>query len=205
MLIIRQIERLWNAGQHRKLFEQLVSCRPEMSAKSQLDSGWALPAAALALIRLNEYDQGQTAFESQLIRFILAAQEADGGWGDLMTTALCLRALCASNGQGPAIDRGMKYVANLQQPTGIWPKIPIRRMPADAYVSAFVLFQLIECPQFHSAVRVDDAFDWMTTNADTLDPQAKTLWKLVASHRPAKRDARRRAETSEQGQQLVWS
>ena len=79
----------------------------------------------------------------KLIRTIIAKQDPDGGWGDLMLTALCIRALSINNGSGDAVCRAIHFLANMQQPTGIWPRIPIRRMPHDAFaVSAFILLQL---------------------------------------------------------------
>jgi len=39
----------------------------------------------------------------------------------------------------PAIDRGIACLADLQQPAGIWPRVPIHRMPSDAAASAYIL------------------------------------------------------------------
>jgi hypothetical protein len=207
MMIIRQIERLWNEQKHQRLFGELAACRPETSARLQFESGWALPAAAMALIRLDEYERGASAFASQLIRTIVAGQEADGGWGDLMTTAVCLRALSLSHGRGEAIDRGIKYLANLQQPSGIWPRVPIRRMPEDAYVSAFVMFQLIDCRTFHETVQFDQAVEWFTKNAGALDNETKMLWDFLRRRcRPVPTPERRRSMAGAHGGPLlVWS
>src|SRR2546428_386722 len=82
-------------------------------------------------------------------RALLAAQNVnDGGWGDPVVTALCVRALLCGRGNGPSIDFGLRYLANLQKTEGVWPAGPIRRLPADPAASAFVLFQLGDRPHF---------------------------------------------------------
>jgi hypothetical protein len=182
MTTVRQIERLWNAKQYDRLFKQLLASRPEASFRLEIQLGQAVPAAALALIRLDELSQAHVPLCAHLIRAILSAQEADGSWSDPMTTALCLRALLTSHGQGAAIDRGLFYLATMQKSQGIWPKVPIRRMPADPYVSAFILYQLGDCDRFRSAVRFFDAINWFEQNEPNLEPDALTLWRRAALH-----------------------
>jgi hypothetical protein len=133
-------------------------------------------AAAIAMIRLDELSQAHVPFYQKLLHRVLSRQEADGGWGDPMTTALCLRALLAGRGHGPVIDRGMVYLANLQKNEGIWPKVPIRRMESDPFVSAFILHQLGHSEQFRSSVRFFDALNWFESNEATLDGETRRLW-----------------------------
>lgn len=176
MTTVRQIERCWNAREYRKLFRDLVAARPE--AMLRLDVEVRAPlAAAMAVIRLDELSQAHVPLCGRLLRAILAAQEADGGWGEPVTTALCLRALLCGNGEGPAIDRGMEYLANLQKEEGIWPAQPLRRMPADPHVSAFVLGQLADSPAFRNAARLTAAAAWFEAHADELDEETKALWE----------------------------
>jgi hypothetical protein len=130
----------------------------------------------MALIRLDELNQGFHPLTQKLIRTLLAAQEGDGGWGDLVVSALCLRALMCNRGQGDAIDRGIAYLANLQKDQGPWPAYPIRRTTEDAFVTAFILFQLADQQAFRSAVRFDDAVAWLTQNEANFDPDAQRLW-----------------------------
>ena len=131
MITVRQIERLWNANTYPKLLRELLSARPEASLRLEADLQRSTPIAALAMIRLDELSQSYVPLFDRLLRTLLNDQQSDGGWGDPLTTALCLRTLMCDNGQGVAIDRGLTYLANLQKTEGIWPATPIRRMPAD--------------------------------------------------------------------------
>src|SRR5688572_3608149 len=54
-----------------------------------------VPISALAMIRLDELSQAHHPFYRRLLNVILTSQQSDGGWGDLLTTALCVRALIA--------------------------------------------------------------------------------------------------------------
>src|SRR5580704_822143 len=127
MLTVRYIQKLWDARKYQQILDELIGPRVEAPAAGELGHVQTASAAALCLIRLDELHQPHAPICSQLVRSLLARQETDGGWGDVAVTALCLRALSLQNGHGPAIERGMAYLANLQQPAGIWPKIPIRR------------------------------------------------------------------------------
>lgn len=180
MTTLRQIERLWAARRYESLFRQLLAARPEASFRLEVELARALPAAALALIRLDELCQSHQPLANELLRTILAAQESDGGWGDPMTTALCLRALLTGRGTGDSIDRGLFYLANLQKSDGIWPNAPLRRLPADPFASAFILHQLGDQPRFRSAVRFFDALNWFDRHESTLDPESRRLWDRAA-------------------------
>jgi hypothetical protein len=180
MITVKQIERAWTARQYERLFRDLVACRVEASLKLEFDGGWATPAAAMALVRMDELSQSYVPAYGKLLRAILAAQQVDGGWGDLGTTALCLRALLCSNGHGLAIDQGMEFLATLQKPEGLWPRFPLRRMPEDPAISAFILLQLGGHAAFQSAVRLADALAWFELNAPFLDAQTRELYDRAA-------------------------
>jgi hypothetical protein len=176
MMTVRHIEKLWNAGSYTKLLQEMLVGRPEASLRLEQEMAGALPAAAMALLRLDELAQSHVPLYSKLLRTILAAQQPDGGWTDPLTTSICLRALFAGRGQGAAIERGLFYLAQLQKAEGIWPNVPIRRMPADPFVSAFILMQLGADARFRSAVRFIDALNWFESNEPALDPETRRLW-----------------------------
>lgn len=182
MITVRQIERNWTARTYEKLFRELVANRPESSLRFEQEQGRAIPTAAMGVIRLEELNLAHIPLCGKLVRAVLAAQESDGGWGDVITTALCLRALLCSNGDGVAIQRGLTYLANLQKVEGIWPAIPLRRMPEDAYSSAFVLYELFDHARFRDLVAIPAAVRWFEQNEAKLDPQARQLWER-ARHR----------------------
>lgn len=191
MQTTRQIDRLWNARQYDRLARELLSARTEFSQRLVGELSHSVPAAALALIRMDELNQGLHPLNEKLIRTILAAQEADGGWGDLLVSALCLRALMCNRGQGVAVHSGLAYLAALQKTEGAWPAFPIRRSAEDAYVSAFILFQLADQELFRAAVRLDDAVEWFVQNEPNLDAESRRLW-LRASLRCRLRPSRSR-------------
>jgi hypothetical protein len=176
MITIRQIERLWTNKAYERLFRELLSARPEASLRLEMELGRSIPTAALAMIRLEELSQSFVQIYGQFLRTILNDQHSDGGWGEPMTTALCLRALLCDRGHGLAIERGLQYLANLQKADGIWPNVPIRRMPADPFASAFILFELGDNPQFRNAVRFFQALSWFESNEGSLDAEARKLW-----------------------------
>ena len=177
MITVRQIERQWEANAYDRLYAELIANRPEASLRLGIDVVRPVPAAALAVIRLDELAQSHAKLYPRLIKAILRAQEVDGGWGDLVTTALCLRALLCGDGNGVAIERGMSYAAGLQKSEGIWPSIPIRRMPADPYVSALILYQLGEHARFRQAVRLEDAVRWFNAHQSWIGDEVRELWQ----------------------------
>ena len=180
MQTTRQIERFWSAKQYGRLARELLTARMEFSHRLVLEFSRNIPAAALALIRLDEFNQSAHPLSQKLIHSILSAQEADGGWGEPLVTALCLRALLCGQGQGVAIDRGMTYLADLQKPQGPWPSVPIRRTTEDPFVSAFILFQLADHPAFRSAVQFDAAIAWFLRNEPNLDQDTRRLWRRAS-------------------------
>jgi hypothetical protein len=184
MTTVHQIERRWEAKCYAKLFDELLAARPEGGLRLGIDTTRPIPAAALAIIRLDELSQSHVKLYSKLVKHIVWAQESDGGWGDLATTALCMRALFCGNGEGVAIDRGLKYLAELQKTEGIWPNVPVRRMPADPYVSALLHYQLGGDPRFRQAIRLSEAIGWFTSNNPIgLDKEARALWERARIRR----------------------
>lgn len=177
MMTVRQIERQWEAKDYERLFAEVMSARPEAGLKLGMEATRPVPAAAITLIRLDELDQSHVRLYSKLVRAVLAAQELDGGWGDVITTSMCVRALLCGDGNGLAIDRGLTYLSELQKAEGIWPNVPIRRMPADPYLSALVLYQLGTQPRFRQAVRLADAVHWFSANEGWLDNETRELWR----------------------------
>ena len=197
MMTVRQIERLWGSRNYDRLFHDLLAARPEAALRLGVDTTRPVCAAALGVIRLDELSQAHASVSATLIRTIIAAQQADGGWGDLVTTALCLRALFTGGGNGAVVQQGLTYLANLQKPEGIWPNIPIRRMPADPYVSALILYELAGQPGVANVVRLDDAVEWFEKNQPTLDTETRQLW----SRAKLKCGSRRRVEA----EAVIWS
>jgi hypothetical protein len=181
MITVRQIERQWNAKLYQRLFKDLISVRPEYNMRLELELGLPQAAAAVALIRLEELNQSHAAVYSTLLKALLTSQQADGGWGDPMTTAFCLRALLADSGNGASIDRALGYLSNLQKTEGIWPNVPIRRMPADPFISAFILYQLASSAAFRASVRFEDAVNWFEENENRLDHETQQLWQRASA------------------------
>jgi hypothetical protein len=179
MITNRQIERAWQARTYEKLFRELVANRPEASFRFEHEYGRAIPAAAMGVIRLDELSQSHIPLCAQLLGAVIAGQESDGGWGDPMTTALCLRALLCCDGDGAAIERALGYMANLQKSDGAWPAVPLRRMPADGYASAFILCQLGSISRFRDAVDFDGVLKWFKRNESGLGFDARRLWDVA--------------------------
>ena len=127
MTTVRQIERFWSARQFDRLLGDLLSGRPEGAVQLAQKVRLIPAATAVAMIRLDELGQAHVPLFGRLIRTLLNTQDADGGWGDAMTTALCLRALMLGSGSGDSVDRGLRYLAMLQKENGAWPIVPIRR------------------------------------------------------------------------------
>ena len=176
MITIRQIERHFSEHQHRRLYQELMTGRPEGQSGLDAELCRTIPLAAMGMIRLDELSQAHTPLYRRLLGVVLTSQQRDGGWGEPMVTAVCLRALLCGGGHGAAVERGFQSLANLQKPEGIWPKEPLRRMPGDALMSAYILLQLGEHQAFRQAVRFDDAMDWFAANAKAMDPATQRLW-----------------------------
>jgi hypothetical protein len=190
MTTVRQLQKQWDSRKYRQLFTELSGSRPEAAIALYSDD-LLVAAAAMAVIRLEELNQSHVALCGKLLRAVLAAQQPDGGWGEPLTTALAICALTCSQGQGAAIDRGVEYLANLQQPAGSWPRIPIRRMSADALVTAYLVLKLGNMPAFQRRIRITDAINWLIDNTASLDSEARRIWERArTSCRIAKRSQR---------------
>jgi hypothetical protein len=180
MQTVKHIERLWAARRYEDLLGELVACRSDTQFLPLLQStSIAVPAAAMAMIRLDELGQSGAPSYHKFLVCLLAAQESDGGWGEPILSSLCLRALLGSRGGGEAIDRGLAYLASLQKDEGIWPRIPFRRMPSDSLASAVVMYNLSHESRFRDAVAFQDAVQWFDEHADQLDSQTRKLWFSV--------------------------
>jgi hypothetical protein len=131
----------------------------------------------MSMIRLDELNQSSTPIFGNLLRTILAAQESDGGWGDIAVTAVCVRALLLDRGSGPAVERAVGYLAALQQSSGSWPAIPLRRMSADPFTTAFVVLELGDNAEFRRQVNWIDAVNWLAEAG--LEEDCRGLWDRV--------------------------
>jgi hypothetical protein len=189
---------MWEGRKYQRLLDELIGPRVEALAAVELRETPTAAAAGMALVRLDEMLQAHAPLGAKLIRTLIALQESDGGWGDVATTALCVRALSLQNGHGLVIDRGIQYLAALQQPEGIWPRIPIRRMPEDALVSAFVMLQLADNPRFEDGVRFEEAVAWFTGRRGFLDENARAIWDHARLRLPAR-------STTGAGAEARWS
>ena len=173
MTTVKQIERFWLAGENAALVAHLCADRPEFAFVASDRS--RVVAAALAVIRIDEFGQSLHPLSARLIRVLLASQQPDGGWGDVLPTALALRALACCRGEGLAIERGMAWLAELQKAEGSWPAGPPRRLPADASVTAFILMHLGQDARLQTAARVSDGVKWLEANLEQLNPAGVRL------------------------------
>src|SRR5256885_12828902 len=131
MITVRHIERLFSHHQHPRLYRELIAGRPEATLGRGVDGVLAgvVPIAALGMIRLDELSQSHTSVHRRLLNVVLTAQQPDGGWGEVMTTAIAVRALLGGGGNGAAVERGLAHLASLQNhDDSLWP----REMSRDA-------------------------------------------------------------------------
>ena len=179
MITLRQLERLWQEKAYGRMSGLLLEMRPESSLRLAQECARPTCIAALAIIRLDELAQAHNPFCARMIRTILASQEADGGFGDALTTALCIRALSCSGGHGSAIDRALGYLGTIQKEDGSWPRIPLRRFPGDAFTTALILYHLGESESFMRATRGEAAFDWLSAHESELDAETTRLLRSL--------------------------
>lgn len=177
MMTVRMIERTYCAKDFSRLLHDLTSHRADALVQWDARASRATLAAAMVVIRMEELSQAHHPFAAKLLRVILGAQEADGGWGDPLTTALCLRALLASRGDGPAIARGLAYLAAVQHEEGAFPAGPFRRMPADAHVTAAICYFLGEYATVWESVHMNAAADWLDHQSSTMSDATRVLWR----------------------------
>jgi len=179
MITVRQLERLWQEKAYERMSALLLEMRPESSLRLAQELARPTAIAALCIIRLDELAQSHTPFCSRMIRTVLAAQELDGGFGDGLTTALCIRALSCSAGHGAAIDRSLSYLGTLQREDGSWPRVPLRRFPGDSFTTALILYHLGESENFLHATRANTAFDWLSAHESELDIESARLLRTL--------------------------
>src|SRR5215212_6621219 len=98
VITVRQIERLFISKHHRQLYRELMEARPEGAFALENVLGMAVPTAALALVRMDELTQSHLPLFRRLLNVVITSQQADGGWGNLLTTAVCVRALMCGDG-----------------------------------------------------------------------------------------------------------
>lgn len=182
MLTVKQVERWWQMQAFDRLIDELCTGRAEATGGiRQLFTG-PVAAAALAVIRLDELHQSHLPLAGKMVRFLIAGQAPDGGWGDAVTTALALRALSRNAGTGLCVERAVGRLANLQRDDGQWPREAFRRFEGDPAVTAFVLFQLAETRTVAANELIDRTLDRVT--GDLTDRQLAPLRRRVASARP---------------------
>ena len=176
MITLHRIDRLFSEHQHPRLYRELVAARPEAFVGLDDAMTHVAPIAALGLIRLDELNQSHTSTYRRLLNVVLTSQRPDGSWGDCVATALVVRALLGGGGHGSAVERGLNYLARLQQENGLWPVGAL----GNALVSAFVLMQLGDVREFRQAVRFGAALAWFTTHRKSLNPATQKLWNHAA-------------------------
>jgi hypothetical protein len=180
MFTTRQLERLWSQGDYSHISSACMERRPEFSPRLLPDLGTCLPAAALALIRLEEFGRFNHPMAARLLRQIIAAQQADGSFGAPLLTAVCLRALLGCGGDGRAIDSAIAHLAQLQRDDGLWPAAANRRLPGDGLVTAFILLELAGISRFAVAVRLADALEHFQPGGPLYkDPDVHHLARLI--------------------------
>lgn len=177
MMTVRMIERTFNAKDYSRLLHDLTSHRADALIRWDQRAVRPVLAAAMGAIRIDELSQAHHPFCGKLIQLVLTSQEADGGWGDPLATAICLRALLASRGDGAAIERGLAYLSAVQREEGAFPAGPFRRMPADAHVTAAVLYLLAEFKAVWEQSQLADAADWLDRSVTTMDDATRVLWR----------------------------
>ena len=184
MITIRQIERLWKDKKFKRLMRDCTVARPEASLRLETDLANRLAAAAMAVVRLDELNRQTAPVFDLLLAAVLSGQEADGGWGNAPTSALCLRALATAGGPVEAIARGIDFLSNLQREEGLWPAGPLKRMPGDPYLTAFTLLHLTAEARLRGiadCLDLDAAADWLDFNPGRLDTETRRLWGRVGS------------------------
>jgi hypothetical protein len=180
MTTARQIGEMIQGGPGRRVWAELAQNRGDLPDWLAADlGGSAVGAAAVAVIRLSELEQTTFPIYAGLVRQLLIAQEADGGWGNTLITALVIRALAGIDVAAPARALAIDYLASLQKEDGAWPLEPFRRMPADPTATAFILVQLGRDRQFLGRVRLEAAIGSLNAAVGDLSDQQRQLARLA--------------------------
>lgn len=194
MLTIRQIERLWNAGDFARLARELLAGRAELSPRTLLDSSYRVPCAAMALIRIDEFAQNFHPLAGRLIKVLVSAQDPDGGWGDPATTALVLRALSTSRGHGLSVSRGLAFLGAMQKEDGLFPAVPLKRTAGDAHVTSLILLHLTHVPNGTAAINLPLAHAALAKHQPTLITRGLIGATKPTEHPNPTAQVRRRAD-----------
>lgn len=188
MITLRQLERWWNAGQWAAAVRELSAGRADVPGDLVHDLASPHAAAAMILIRLDELHQPFVPLASRLRRFLVAQQQADGGWDNAATTALCLRALREGDGGGLVIQRATRYLADLQRADGLWPRMPLRRLPGDALTTAFIVAHLAAALG-EGAIHWNDASIALERHEADMDAATRRLARVAAQRAMVHRGA----------------
>ena len=171
MLTHRQIDRLWEQQDFRRLFIGLAMGRAEFPAEvvSEL-SDHPVATAALAATRLSELNQLNTPIFARLISFVISQRGEDLMWGSTMLTALCLRALAGScllqnRDDEERLRESSAELARLQKDDGSFPAEPVRRLVGDPATTAFIVAVLGDEEPFSDLFEINDALQWLVCNA----------------------------------------
>jgi hypothetical protein len=181
MITARQIDRLFRTGDFSRLLHDLTSHRADALIRWDARASRQVLAAAMAAIRLDELNFAAHPLSGQMLQVVIRAQDAEGGWGDAITTALCLRALMARGGNGMAIERGLNYLANLQQEAGSFPAGPFRRMPADGHTTAAVTYLLGDQVAAFAAIDVSGGAAWLNRYLAEIDVPTRVIARTAVT------------------------
>lgn len=182
MTTVRQIDGMWTDGQGKKLFAELSKFRPDVPEFLAADlGGSAIATAALSMIRLQELSQTRTQLYRALLARLLVTQEADGGWGDTLATALAARALLSDAEGRSAGMRAIILLGNVQKEDGTFPRKAGRRMEGDTLATAFVLAHLARVTDAANRFRLEGAISALIGARATASPLLLPLIKLAVS------------------------
>lgn len=186
MTTIRQMQSLLSDGQHAKLLGELSQYRGDLPGELVAElGGSATVAVAMAAVRLQELNQSRTTLYRALLARLVGSQESNGGWGDVMTTALAVRALLGDATSKPAAVRGIQLIVGLQKDDGTLPRESLRRMPGDIPATAFVLAHLSRSNEFAHRFRVEAAIGSLTQARPLVSPAVQSLIKLAVQRASA--------------------
>jgi hypothetical protein len=199
MITVRQIERLFQARDYKRLMVQCAAGRVEHNPPAggaighdrQVDfgdgCGSTLPAvaSAVAVLRLDELNQGHAPVVRSLLAEVLRLQRPDGSWGDPVSTVLCWRALVRGGVQPARAELAIDWLASHQREDGGWASGASSRMPSDLPTTAIVLLHLASEISGHDRVRLDEARELLGRWEIDLDDPHRRLARTARLKRPA--------------------
>jgi hypothetical protein len=166
MLTSKQIERLWQQHDFRKLVVMLTAGRAEFPADVVAEfAEHPVAAASLAIIRLNELHQARSPVVQRLIEFIIGQRDPDLLWGNLTLSCVAIRALLANSTTITQAQRSLAVMAPMQKEDGSFPAQPIRRLSGDPATTALVVALLGNDESFVAAVDINNALVWLSRYA----------------------------------------